>query len=72
MSTRIRPRPGRRSGRTGLSVLLAAAVALGVTGLTAPAQAADPATGAGTAPVPQPSTEAPALVDGLADPADAS
>ncbi|SNT37754.1 hypothetical protein SAMN05216252_122182, partial [Actinacidiphila glaucinigra] len=47
MSTRIRPRPVHRTGRTGLSLLLAAAVALGVTGLTAPAHAADPTTGTG-------------------------
>ncbi|WP_326579773.1 M4 family metallopeptidase [Actinacidiphila glaucinigra] len=72
MSTRIRPRPVHRTGRTGLSLLLAAAVALGVTGLTAPAHAADPTTGTGTAPAPRPSTATPALVDGLADPADAS
>ncbi|MGI5248145.1 M4 family metallopeptidase [Actinacidiphila glaucinigra] len=72
MSTRIRPRPVHRTGRTGLSLLLAAAVALGVTGLTAPAHAADPTPGTGTAPTPQPSTATPALVDGLAEPADAS
>ncbi|MFE2538473.1 M4 family peptidase, partial [Actinacidiphila glaucinigra] len=75
MSTRIRPRPVHRTGRTGLSLLLAAAVALGVTGLTAPAHAADPTTGTGTgtaAPTPQPSTATPALVDGLTEPADAS
>ncbi|MFI5753642.1 M4 family metallopeptidase [Streptomyces sp. NPDC051569] len=60
----------RAPGRAGLSVLLAMAAALSVTGAALPARAAGPA--AATATDPAPVTETPALVDGLADSADAS
>ncbi|MGV9351159.1 M4 family metallopeptidase [Streptomyces spiralis] len=69
MSSRIPRTPVGVPGRIGLSALLTVATALGVSGLTAPAHAA------ASAPLVQDATSvtaAPALVEGLADPADAS